>query len=89
MRRCAYPYSAGHRNTAVRCSFWRDKFRLFPAVICCQGGITEQTTPNKFWKTSIAVLPKRELELGHIAKATVFLKDMNNFAANANEVYGK
>jgi 2-iminobutanoate/2-iminopropanoate deaminase len=26
--------------------------------------------------------------LGHIAKATVFLKDMNNFAA-MNEVYGK
>jgi 2-iminobutanoate/2-iminopropanoate deaminase len=50
------------------------------------GGITEQTT--RVLKNIGGVLKSQGLDFGHVVKCTVFLSDMNNFAA-MNEVYAK
>lgn len=50
------------------------------------GGITEQTT--QVLENLKAILTEAGLELGHVVKTTVFLKDMKDFAA-MNEVYGR
>ncbi len=50
------------------------------------GGITEQTT--QVMENIKAVLNKAGIDLVHIVKTTVFIKDMNDFAA-MNAVYGK
>jgi 2-iminobutanoate/2-iminopropanoate deaminase len=50
------------------------------------GGIAEQTA--QCLENITAILEAANYSLAHIVKATVFLKDMNNFAA-MNEVYGK
>jgi 2-iminobutanoate/2-iminopropanoate deaminase len=50
------------------------------------GGITEQTT--RVMENIKAVLAKAGTDFAHIVKTTVFLKDMNDFAA-MNEVYAK
>lgn len=49
------------------------------------GGITEQTT--QVFENLKAVLAEAGCHLYDVVKATVFLKDMNDFAA-MNEVYG-
>ena len=49
------------------------------------GGITEQT--HQVIKNVIAVLAAASLDLNHVAKTTVFLKNMGDFAA-MNAVYG-
>ena len=48
------------------------------------GGITEQTT--QVCKNLKAILAQAGLDLIHVVKTTVFLKDMKDFAA-MNEVY--
>jgi 2-iminobutanoate/2-iminopropanoate deaminase len=50
------------------------------------GGITEQTM--RVLENLKAVLAKSGLDLGHVVKTTVFLRDMKDFAA-MNAVYGK
>jgi len=50
------------------------------------GGITEQT--GRVLENIRAVLRSQGLDLGNIVKTTVFLADMNQFAA-MNEVYGR
>ncbi|MGA3081611.1 MAG: RidA family protein [Terracidiphilus sp.] len=49
------------------------------------GGITEQTT--RTFENLKAILEAAGSSLGSVVKATVFLKDMNDFAA-MNAVYG-
>ncbi len=50
------------------------------------GGITEQTT--RVLESLKAILAQAGLDLSHVVKTTVFLKDMKDFAA-MNEVYAK
>ena len=50
------------------------------------GGITEQTT--RVLENLKAVLGNAGLDMTHVIKTTVFLKDMKDFAA-MNAVYGK
>ena len=50
------------------------------------GGIAEQTT--RVLKNIEGLLKSQGLDSGHVVKCTVFLSDMNNFAA-MNEVYGE
>jgi 2-iminobutanoate/2-iminopropanoate deaminase len=50
------------------------------------GGITEQTT--RVMENIKAVLAKDGIDFLHVVKTTVFLKNMNDFAA-MNEVYAK
>jgi len=50
------------------------------------GGITEQTT--RVMENIKAVLDKAGIDFVHVVKTTVFLKNMNDFAA-MNEVYAK
>jgi 2-iminobutanoate/2-iminopropanoate deaminase len=52
----------------------------------CDGGITEQT--EQCVANIKALLGSQKLGLGDVVKATVFLADMNEFAA-MNEVYAK
>ena len=48
------------------------------------GGITEQTT--QVMENLKAILAQAGLDMIHVVKTTVFLKDMNDFAA-MNEIY--
>ena len=50
------------------------------------GGIVEQTT--RVLENIKGLLKSQGLDFGNVAKSTVFLSDMNNFAA-MNEVYGR
>ena len=50
------------------------------------GGITEQTT--RVLDNIRGLLKSQGLDFGNVVKSTVFLSDMNNFAA-MNEVYAK
>jgi len=50
------------------------------------GGIAEQTT--RVLENLKAVLDAAGVDLSHIVKTVVFLKDMNDFAA-MNAIYGK
>jgi 2-iminobutanoate/2-iminopropanoate deaminase len=50
------------------------------------GGITEQTT--QVMENLKAILAQAGLDMIHVVKTTVFLKDMKDFAA-MNEVYAK
>jgi len=50
------------------------------------GGITEQTT--RVLENLKAVLEAAGVDLSHVVKTVVFLKDMNDFAA-MNAIYGK
>ena len=79
------PYSQGIETQGTML-FLAGQIPLTPAGEVVAGGITEQTT--QVLENIKAVLAEAGYEFGHIAKATVFLKDMNNFAA-MNEVYGK
>jgi 2-iminobutanoate/2-iminopropanoate deaminase len=51
-----------------------------------EGGISEQT--EQVMRNLSAVLEAAGTELGSVVKTTVFLADMNDFAA-MNEVYGR
>ena len=50
------------------------------------GGVIEQTT--RVLDNIKGLLKSQNLDFGNVVKATVFLSDMNNFAA-MNEVYGR
>ena len=50
------------------------------------GGITEQTT--QVLENIKAILAEAGLDLAHVVKTTVFLKNMSDFAA-MNEIYAK
>jgi len=50
------------------------------------GGIAEQT--RRVLDNILGLLKSQKLDLANVVKATVFLSDMNNFAA-MNEVYGR
>jgi 2-iminobutanoate/2-iminopropanoate deaminase len=50
------------------------------------GGIAEQTT--RVLENIKGLLKSQDLDFGSVVKATVFLSDMNNFAA-MNEVYAR
>jgi 2-iminobutanoate/2-iminopropanoate deaminase len=50
------------------------------------GGIAEQTT--RVMENLKAVLGKAGIDFAHVVKTTVFLQDMNDFAA-MNEIYAK
>jgi 2-iminobutanoate/2-iminopropanoate deaminase len=50
------------------------------------GGIMEQTT--RVLENIRGLLKSQGLDLSNVVKTTVFLSDMNNFAA-MNEIYGK
>jgi 2-iminobutanoate/2-iminopropanoate deaminase len=51
-----------------------------------EGGITEQTV--QVMENLRAILAQAGLDMAHVVKTTVFLKDMGDFAA-MNEVYAK
>lgn len=51
-----------------------------------EGGVAEQT--EQVFKNLTAVLQAGGMDLENVVKTTVFLADMNDFAA-MNEVYGK
>ncbi|MCS6807681.1 MAG: RidA family protein [Bacteroidota bacterium] len=59
---------------------------LTPSGELVSGGITEQTT--QVLDNISAILKEAGYSLSHVVKATVFLKDMNNFAA-MNDVYAR
>jgi 2-iminobutanoate/2-iminopropanoate deaminase len=59
---------------------------LTPAGDLVDGGITEQTT--QVCENLRALLQEAGLDFAHVVKTTVFLSDMNNFAA-MNAVYSQ
>ncbi|MCU0427585.1 MAG: RidA family protein [Candidatus Kapabacteria bacterium] len=79
------PYSQGIETQGTML-FLAGQIPLTPAGEIVAGGITEQTT--QVLENISAILKDAGYEFSNIAKATVFLKDMNNFAA-MNEVYAK
>jgi 2-iminobutanoate/2-iminopropanoate deaminase len=66
--------------------FLAGQIPLTPAGDLVPGGITEQTT--QVLENINAILTEAGYTFANVVKATVFLKDMNNFAA-MNEVYAK
>lgn len=79
------PYSQGIETQGTML-FLAGQIPLTPAGDIVAGGITEQTT--QVLENISAILKEAGYEFSNVVKATVFLKDMNNFAA-MNEVYAK
>lgn len=82
------PAAIGPYSQAVRCGsllFTSGQIPLNPQGELVPGGIAEQT--HQVIKNLEAVLAAEGASLGDVIKTTVFLKDMNDFAA-FNEVYG-
>jgi 2-iminobutanoate/2-iminopropanoate deaminase len=79
------PYSQGIEAQGTML-FLAGQIPLLPNGDLVQGGITEQTT--QVLENIKAILTEAGYSFANIAKATVFLKDMNNFGA-MNEVYAK
>lgn len=79
------PYSQAVSLPANHLVFTSGQLPIDPATSAfVPGGIAEQTT--QALKNLQAVLHASDSSLGHIVKTTVFLKDMNDFAA-MNAVY--
>lgn len=79
------PYSQAVSLPTSRLVFTSGQLPIDPATSAfVPGGIAEQTT--QALKNLQAVLHASDSSLGHIVKTTVFLKDMNDFAA-MNAVY--
>lgn len=79
------PYSQAVSLPTSHLVFTSGQLPIDPATSAfVPGGITEQTT--QALKNLQAVLHASDSSLGHIVKTTVFLKDMNDFAA-MNAVY--
>jgi len=77
------PYSQGVR--AGNLIFTAGQAAVDPATqLVISGGITEQT--KQTFENLKAILESGGASLAHVVKATVFLKDMNDFAA-MNAVY--
>jgi 2-iminobutanoate/2-iminopropanoate deaminase len=83
------PAAIGPYSQAVRVGnlvFTAGQIALDPATgQVVEGGITEQTT--RVLENLIAILAAASSSLAQVVKTTVFLKDMNDFAA-MNAVYG-
>ena len=84
------PGAIGPYSQAVKLEIWffvRDKFRLIrkPANLFPKD-VAEQT--EQVLKNLSAVLEAAGTSLNNVVKTTVFLADMNDFAA-MNEVYAK
>lgn len=79
------PYSQGIETQGTML-FLAGQIPLTPSGDIVAGGITEQTT--QVLENISAILKEAGYEFANVVKATVFLKDMNNFAA-MNEVYAK
>lgn len=86
----AAPKAIGPYNQAVWAGdylFCAGQIPLDPATgAIVAGGITEQAT--RVLENINGLLRSQGLTFGNVVKATVFLSDMNNFAA-MNEVYAK
>ena len=84
------PAAIGPYSQAVRVGdtlFTSGQIPIDPATgSFVPGGITEQTT--RVCENLKAVLGAAGLDMVHVVKTTVFLKDMQDFAA-MNEVYGR
>lgn len=79
------PYSQAVSLPTSHLVFTSGQLPIDPATSAfVPGGIAEQTT--QALKNLQAVLLASDSSLGHIVKTTVFLKDMNDFAA-MNAVY--
>ena len=82
------PAAIGPYSQAVRAGgmvFTSGQVALDPATgTLIAGGLREQTA--RALENLAAVLAEAELDLANVVKTTVFLKDMNDFAA-MNEVY--
>jgi 2-iminobutanoate/2-iminopropanoate deaminase len=79
------PYSQGVRVGNL--VFTAGQVGVDPATqLVIAGGITEQTT--RAFENLRAILEAGGSSLAQVVKATVFLKNMNDFAA-MNQVYGK
>lgn len=79
------PYSQAVSLPTSHLVFTSGQLPIDPATSAfVPGGIAEQTT--QALKNLQAVLHASDSNLGHIVKTTVFLKDMNDFAA-MNAVY--
>jgi 2-iminobutanoate/2-iminopropanoate deaminase len=79
------PYSQGIKVQGSTMFFFSGQIPLKNGEIIA-GGITEQTT--QVLENIKALLAEAGCGFGDVVKATVFLKDMNNFAA-MNEVYAQ
>jgi 2-iminobutanoate/2-iminopropanoate deaminase len=79
------PYSQGIETQGTML-FLAGQIPLLPNGELVAGGIAEQTT--QVLENIKAILTEAGYSFANVAKATVFLKDMNNFAA-MNEVYAK
>ena len=86
----AAPAAIGPYSQAVRVGdtlYLSGQVALDPATgTLVPGGIAEQTT--QVFANLSAVLAAAGLDLSHVVKTTVFLKNMNDFAA-MNEVYAR
>ena len=86
----AAPAAIGPYSQAVKVGnllFTSGQIPLDPATgQMVAGGIAEQTT--RVMENLRAVLGKAGIDFAHVVKTTVFLKDMNDFAA-MNEIYAK
>ena len=84
------PAAIGPYSQAVRAGgmvFTSGQVALDPATgALITGGIREQTA--QVLENLAAVLAEAELDLANVIKTTVFLKDINDFAA-MNEVYAR
>ncbi|MGA2278307.1 MAG: RidA family protein [Terracidiphilus sp.] len=84
------PAAIGPYSQAVRVGnllFTAGQIPLDPATgQVIAGGITEQTT--RVFENLLAILAEAGSSLANVAKTTVFLKNMNDFAA-MNAVYGE
>jgi 2-iminobutanoate/2-iminopropanoate deaminase len=81
------PAAIGPYSQAVRFGnllFTSGQIPLTPEGTLVQGGIEEQT--HQVFRNLQAVLGAAEASLANVVKATVFIKDMNQFAA-VNEIY--
>jgi 2-iminobutanoate/2-iminopropanoate deaminase len=83
------PQAIGPYSQAVKANgfiFASGQIALDPATMqIVEGGIREQT--ERVMRNLAAVLEAAGSELGRVVKTTVYLADMNEFAA-MNEVYG-
>ena len=82
------PKPIGPYSQAVRANgfLFSTQIALDPNTNILEGDVTQQT--ERVLENLKAILTHAGLTLSHVVKTTVFLKDMNDFAA-MNEVYAK
>jgi 2-iminobutanoate/2-iminopropanoate deaminase len=84
----AAPKPIGPYSQAVRANgfLFAAQIALDPNTNILEGDVTQQT--QRALENLKAILTHAGLTLSHVVKTTVFLKDMNDFAA-MNDVYAK